>query len=122
MTDELAVCPCGQVPEKLSVYSSGYIKYGLVSASCCGEWAVGYNTNRSDIGTDENVRLAREAWNAAPRGNGNELLVDDLASLLRRLSHALRKAEPGNDLPERALDYLKRHRSRGSVLREPTEG
>lgn len=118
---EIAVCPCGQVPEKLIVDDSGHARCALVSGYCCGEWAIGFRTNRSKFDSEENIRRARVAWNAAPRGNGNELLVDDLASLLRRLAHSLRKAEPGNDLAERALDYLKRHGTRESVLRDPTE-
>lgn len=43
--------------------------------------------------------------------------VDDLAHTVRRLAHALRKAAPDNDLPAKALDYLKRHGLQGSPLR-----
>jgi len=118
MTDELAPCPCGQVPEKLIVDASEHARCALVSGYCCGEWAIGFRTNRSKFDSEENIRRAREAWNAAPRGNGNELLVDDLASLLRRVAHALRKFEPDNDLAERALDYLQRHGLAGVRLRE----
>lgn len=43
--------------------------------------------------------------------------VDELAMLVRQLVHSLRKVSPGNDLAERALDYLKRHGLTGTVLR-----
>lgn len=43
--------------------------------------------------------------------------VDELAMLVRQLVHSLRKASPGNDLADRALDYLKRHGLTGTVLR-----
>ena len=41
----------------------------------------------------------------------NELdkIAGDLAILVVRLSRALRKASPDNDLPEKAMDYLNRH-------------
>ena len=46
MLDDLAVCPCGQVPEKLCVQegSQGY-KWGLVNGYCCGEWNIEFRTN-----------------------------------------------------------------------------
>lgn len=44
--------------------------------------------------------------------------VDDMAAIVRRLAHSLRQAAPGNDLPEKALDYLKRAGVPTSVLRE----
>ena len=44
--------------------------------------------------------------------------VDDLAMLVRRLAHALRKSAPDHDLPEKALDYLARHSLTASPLRE----
>lgn len=43
--------------------------------------------------------------------------VDDLSALVRQLVHRLRKAAPDNDLPEKALDYLKRKGLQGSPLR-----
>lgn len=43
--------------------------------------------------------------------------VDDLAALVRKLSYALTKANPASTLPERAMDYLKRHGLQGSPLR-----
>ena len=50
-----------------------------------------------------------------------ERVTDDLAALVRRLAHSLRKAAPGNDLPEKALDYLKRESLQGSPLRDEAE-
>ena len=43
--------------------------------------------------------------------------VDELAMLVHQLVQSLRKASPGNDLADRALDYLKRHGLTGTVLR-----
>ena len=43
--------------------------------------------------------------------------VDELAMLVRHLLQSLRKAAPGNDLAEQALDYLKRHGLVGTFLR-----
>ncbi|WP_053284510.1 hypothetical protein [Comamonas testosteroni] len=43
--------------------------------------------------------------------------VDELAMLVRQLVQSLRKASPGNDLADRALDYLKRHGLAGTLLR-----
>lgn len=45
----------------------------------------------------------------------------DLAALVRQLAHALRKAAPGNDLADRAVDYLKRAGLQGSPLRTTGE-
>lgn len=44
--------------------------------------------------------------------------VDELAMLTRRLAHSLRKAAPGNDLSDAALDYLRKHDLAGSPLRD----
>ncbi|MCS3467107.1 hypothetical protein M2401_000828 [Pseudomonas sp. JUb42] len=48
--------------------------------------------------------------------------VDDLSALVRQLVQRLRKAAPDNDLPEKAMDYLKRKGLQGSPLRsDPAE-
>ena len=47
--------------------------------------------------------------------------VGDLAALVRRLVHALRKSAPDNDLPAKALDYLNRNGIPTTMLREVTE-
>ena len=43
--------------------------------------------------------------------------VDELAALVRRLAQSLRKAAPGNELPDQAVDYLKRTGLQGSPIR-----
>lgn len=45
-------------------------------------------------------------------------IVDDLAAIVRQLAHALHNSQPNNDLPERALDYLRRKGLQGSPLRK----
>lgn len=44
--------------------------------------------------------------------------ADDLVALVQRLARALRKAAPDNELPEKALDYLRRKNLQGSPLRD----
>lgn len=54
--------------------------------------------------------------------------VDDLAAIVRRLAHSLCEVAPDNELPKKALDYLKRSGIPTFVLREiertdlPAEG
>ena len=54
-----------------------------------------------------------------PCGSGvqNATRVDDLAALVVRLAHALKKAQPDNGLPAKAMDYLNRHGLQPSPLR-----
>jgi hypothetical protein len=40
----------------------------MVSGYCCGEWNIEFRTNYAEHGSEEIMRRAREAWNAAPRG------------------------------------------------------
>ena len=47
-----------------------------------------------------------------------EKVTDDLASLVRRLAHALNKAKPNNNLANQAMDYLKRENLSGQPLRD----
>lgn len=47
--------------------------------------------------------------------------ADDLAALVARLAHALRKAAPYNELPEKALGYLQRKGAMGSPMRETAD-
>ena len=70
------------------------------------------------LGSEENVRKTyasryREMLAAAPP------VVDDLSALVARLARALRKAAPGNDLSDKAVDYLRRNGLQGSPLRSP---
>ena len=74
MADELAPCPCGEIPEKLRVEESDLMgKWALVNGYCCGEWSVEFRAYFNPIGSEESNRLAREAWNAAPRGKNGGL-------------------------------------------------
>lgn len=43
--------------------------------------------------------------------------VDDLAALVVRLAHSLKKAHPDNGLPAKAMDYLQRHGLQPTALR-----
>jgi len=70
MPDDLAVCPCGDVPEKLCVEATGAgDRWSIVNGYCCGVWGVAFRTDYEPHGSEEIMRRAREAWNAAPRGN-----------------------------------------------------
>lgn len=48
----------------------------------------------------------------------SETIVDDLAQLVTRLARQLRKANPDNELAEKALDYLNGKKLCGSSLRD----
>ena len=70
MTDELAPCPCGEIPEKLCIEGAGLgRKHAMASGYCCGDWSIEFRTNYEPHDSEEIMRRAREAWNAAPRGN-----------------------------------------------------
>lgn len=43
--------------------------------------------------------------------------VDDLAALVARLAHSLLQAAPDNELPGKAVDYLRRKQLIGTSLR-----
>ena len=71
MSHEIAVCPCGDIPTVLCVDDLGYSsKHARVSGNCCGEWSVEFRTGYAEPGSEEIDFMAREAWNAAPRGKG----------------------------------------------------
>jgi len=40
----------------------------MASGYCCGEWNIEFRTSAQLHVSEEDMRLAREAWNAAPRG------------------------------------------------------
>ena len=65
---KLAVCPCGKEPETLVIeLPVARAKWGTVTGDCCGMWTVEFrNSFKED--PDETMKLAREYWNAAPRG------------------------------------------------------
>ncbi len=71
MPDELAPCPCGEIPKKLIVDGPEiYKSRAMVSGYCCGEWHIEFRTYYEPLGSEKIMRLAREAWNAAPRRRG----------------------------------------------------
>ncbi|MFC4922970.1 hypothetical protein [Delftia deserti] len=85
--------------------------------------------------TDAMLGAAQKAWLADPLRRSSTVYaaalatapqapaapVDDLAQLVKQLVRALRKALPGNDLADKALDYLKRQGLQGSPLRATPE-
>lgn len=47
----------------------------------------------------------------------NNLLVEDLAMLVRRLAHRLKSARPEDELASLAIEFLERHELEGAPLR-----
>lgn len=72
------------------------------------------------IGTElrrQHARIAElESWQETVRSNSP--LLDELAMLVRKLVQQLRKAAPGNESAEKAVDYLKRKGLAGNPLRD----
>jgi len=65
----LKECPCGEIPNALSVTDAGQGgKWALVSGFCCGEWMLEFRTNYHGIETSECMELAIECWNETKRG------------------------------------------------------
>lgn len=48
----------------------------------------------------------------------NDLLIQDLASLVRRMSYAIAHSNNKNPLIRESVEFLKKHNLGGSVLRE----
>lgn len=45
MTDDLAPCPCGEIPEKLCIEGAGLgRKHAMASGYCCGDWSIEFRT------------------------------------------------------------------------------
>ncbi len=65
---ELRPCPCGVTPNNLHIYLDGG-KWAWVYGTCCAEWSIEFRTNYSD--GEELQKLARDAWNEAPRSSVN---------------------------------------------------
>ena len=61
-------CPCGQVPERLIVSDDDVDGCAYVWGSCCGQWKIVFYAGEDGVNSPECMALAREAWNAAPRG------------------------------------------------------
>lgn len=47
----------------------------------------------------------------------NQLLVEDLAMLVRRLAHRLKAARPEDELAGLAIEFLERHQLEGAPLK-----
>ena len=72
MSDVLAACPCGKIPTELDIYDANQGgKWANVVPNCCGEWMIEFRTNYAALDSEECKRLAREAWNEAPRAANN---------------------------------------------------
>lgn len=68
--DKLLACPCGKVPTELGIADANQGgKWAFVHGDCCGEWMIEFRTDYNPLESDECKRLAREAWNSAPRSN-----------------------------------------------------
>lgn len=69
---------------------------------------------------------AEEAQKTAERffeeAKAERAKLDEMAMLVRRLVHSLKRIKPDSELPAQAMDYLRRHGLQGSPLREsPTQ-
>lgn len=63
---ELRPCPCGVIPESLSITEGTCSKWAWCACGTCGEWSIEFRTGYTrDL--NELQRLAAEAWNRSPR-------------------------------------------------------
>lgn len=68
--------------------------------------------------------MSYEAWGEpdeipeCPYCEENAGIAEELAMLVKRLVHALRKAAPDNDIAEKALAYLKENGFEGTTFRQ----
>jgi len=69
-------------------------------------------------GTPEDPPELPDGWLCEEDAEDLQRNVGDLAMLVARLVRALRKAAPEHELPEKAMDYLRRNGLCGSPLRE----
>ncbi len=68
---KLKPCPCGKTPGSIGTYPSvSGCKWAFVDPDCCGTWMIEFRT-QYETG-DKLLKLAIEAWNDAPRGQGNK--------------------------------------------------
>ena len=85
MKNELKSCPCGKTPTAINIYGTDS-KWKWVSGDCCGEWSIEFRTNYAKDGSSKLNNYAKEAWNDAPRPDGNvEELVGACKSLIKIL-------------------------------------
>lgn len=65
--ETLNKCPCGQIPDSLLIVDNG-VKWAFATGNCCNEWHIEFRTRYNKIDSDECMKLAKEAWNNATRG------------------------------------------------------
>lgn len=66
MSEKLLPCPCGKVPDHLSLSDNGQSgKWAQATCPDCGEWSIEFRTDYKPL--SECQGRALEAWNAAPR-------------------------------------------------------
>lgn len=67
---DLAPCPCGETPTKLTITENGQgMKYALASGNCCGEWFVEFRSGYFERDTEECMRRAINGWNSTKRAD-----------------------------------------------------
>ena len=67
--EQIAPCPCGKTPEKLSITDAGQGgKWACVSGWCCGEWEIEFRTDYQALDSEECMKNAIQAWNETERG------------------------------------------------------
>jgi len=69
---ELKPCPCGKIPSELHIIGEDRQKWQYVSGGCCSTWEIEFRSFYNPTGSEELMELAIEAWNNAPRGEGDD--------------------------------------------------
>lgn len=64
---ELKQCPCGKVPERLTLVGQGNYQRWRYLTCPCGDWEMEYRNNYS--AGDDSYELAVQAWNNAARAD-----------------------------------------------------
>lgn len=77
---KLNPCPCGKIPEFVTLTYGYSSKWGLVMGNCCSEWMVEFRTGFQPLDSKEAMDAAVEAWNAAPR-KPSSLLPQDFETI-----------------------------------------
>ena len=87
---ELKPCPCGKVPQSLTIGCPDQAKWGWVGCEC-QDW---YTEFRNNYATDADVvnENARQAWNAARRADPHSLPGD----VVEELKNIAAKSESGD--------------------------
>ena len=97
-----------------AVFSASYEAAGGKQATERQETSHPQNTE-----DNERSKAAQEqkAMSIPPNQTPESQAMDEMAMMIRKLAQALRKAAPEHDLPQKALDYLKRKGLQGRVFR-----